>query len=488
MNFESNRPVKCGLYTRSPHLMHKTANFDSGRRDGYPWLRLAMTTTKELWENALVELELTISKPNFNTWFKDTHIVRVEDGAVHLGVPSQFARDWLSTKFHKDILRSLRGLSENVRVVEYVISRSAKKTSEEVALSVPAAAQELPLEAVHPKTNLNPRFTLGSFVVGPFNELAHAAAQAVIRKPGIAYNPLLVYGPTGLGKTHLIQAVGNHFRMSAPERKVYYTTSEKFSMDYVSSLQSNKTQSFKEKYRQYDLLIMDDIQFLAGRDKIKEEFFHLFNFLHDNNKQLVFSSDQHPNVIQNLEDRLKSRFAAGMVVSVTPPDHQSRLAIVRSKAAAHGVMMPDEVLEYLAATVEGNVRELEGALNTLLIQFEMRGNPLTLSDAKTLLRGAGAATKKAVSVQEVVKTIASFYGVEETSIYEKTRRKEVVRPRQVIMYLLREDFRISFPTIGEKLGGRDHTTVIHSCEKIRNDILGDSVLSQEVHQIRLMLK
>jgi chromosomal replication initiator protein len=447
-----------------------------------------MTTTKELWENALVELELTISKPNFNTWFKDTHIVRVEDGSVHLGVPSQFARDWLSTKFHKDILRSLRGLSESVRGVEYVISRSAKKASEEVARAVPAAASELPLEEVHQKTNLNPRFTLGSFVVGPFNELAHAAAQAVIRKPGIAYNPLLIYGPTGLGKTHLIQAVGNHFRMSAPERKVYYTTSEKFSMDYVSSLQTNKTQSFKEKYRQYDLLIMDDVQFLAGRDKIKEEFFHLFNFLHDNNKQLVFSSDQHPNVIQNLEDRLKSRFAAGMVVSVTPPDHQSRLAIVRSKAAAHGVMMPDEVLEYLAATVEGNVRELEGALNTLLIQFEMRGNPLTLSDAKTLLRGAGAATKKAVSVQEVVKTIAGFYGVEENSIYEKTRRKEVVRPRQVIMYLLREDFRISFPTIGEKMGGRDHTTVIHSCDKIRNDLLGDSVLSQEVHQIRLMLK
>jgi len=446
-----------------------------------------MTTTKELWENALVGLELPIAKAAFNTWFKDTHIVRVEDGSVYLGVPSQFARDWLSTKFHKDIVRSLRMLSESVRNVEYVISRGAKRAQEEPRV-VPPPPTELALEPVHQKTSLNPRFTFSSLVVGPFNELAHAAAQAVVRKPGIAYNPLFIYGPTGLGKTHLIQAIGNHFRVQAPDRKVYYVTSERFSMDYVSALQAGKVQSFKEKYRQYDLLIMDDVQFLAGRDKIKEEFFHLFNFLHDNNKQLVFSSDQHPNVIQNLEDRLKSRFSAGMIVSVTPPDHQSRLAIIRTKASAHNFILPDDVLEYLATTIEGNVRELEGALNTLMIQFEMRGEPLTISDVKTLLRGQGAAAKKAVSVQEVVKTIANFYGVEEGSIYEKTRRKEVVRPRQVIMFLLREDFRISFPTIGDKLGGRDHTTVIHSCEKIKNDLRSDSVLSNELHQIRLMLK
>lgn len=469
--------------------MHKNANFDGAVHTKYaePTSEDHMTTTKELWENALVELELTISRPNFNTWFKDTHITRIEDGVVYLGVPSQFARDWLSTKFHKDILRSLRGLSESVRSVEYVISRGPKKTQEEPR-HIPPPPTELPLEAVHAKTSLNPRFTFSSLVVGPFNELAHAAAQAVVRKPGIAYNPLLIYGPTGLGKTHLIQAIGNHFRMNAPDRKVYYVTSERFSMDYVSALQAGKVQSFKEKYRQYDLLIMDDVQFLAGRDKIKEEFFHLFNYLHDSNKQLVFTSDQHPNVIQNLEDRLKSRFAAGMVISVTPPDHQSRLAIVRTKAAAHNVLLADEVLEYLATTVEGNVRELEGALNTLLIQFEMRNTPLTLNDAKTLLRGAGSAAKKAVSVQEVVKIISSFYGVEEASIYEKTRRKEVVRPRQVIMFLLREDFRISFPTIGERLGGRDHTTVIHSCDKIKNDLRSDSVLNNEIHQIRLMLK
>lgn len=443
------------------------------------------TTTKEIWENALVELELAISRPNFNTWFKDTHLIRVEDGVAYLGVPSQFARDWLSTKFHKDILHSLRGLSENIRTVEYIISRGSKKVVEEVHTTAPT---ELPLESVHQKTNLNPRFTLSSFIVGPFNELAHAAAQAVIRKPGIAYNPLLVWGPTGLGKTHLIQAIGNHFRINAPDRKIQYVTSEKFAMDYVASVGSGKVQWFKEKYRQYDVLIMDDVQFLAKMEKTKEEFFHLFNFLHDNNKQLVFSSDQHPNMIQNLEDRIKSRLNAGMIVSVTPPDHESRLAIVQAKAAQHNFIVANEIMEYLASTVEGNVRELEGALNTLLIQFEMRGKPITLTDAKLLLRGAGSVIKKAISVQEVVKTIANFYGIEEVSIYEKTRRKEVVRPRQVIMYLLREDFRISFPTIGDKLGGRDHTTVIHSCDKIKNDIHTDSILNQEIHQIRLMLK
>ncbi len=472
-----------------PHLVHNFGLFDAPPSLAYPVDKLLasylMTTTKELWENALTELELTISKPNFNTWFKDTHLMRVEEGTAYLGVPSQFARDWLSTKFHKDILRSLRDLSENIRMVEYVISRSSKKPVEEVR---PPQASELPLETIHSKTNLNPRFTLSTFIVGPFNELAHAAAQAVIRKPGLAYNPLLIYGPTGLGKTHLIQAVGNHFRVHTPDRKIQYVTSEKFSMDYVSSLQAGKVQNFKEKYRSYDLLIMDDIQFLAKMEKTKEEFFHLFNFLHDGNKQLVFSSDQHPNLISGLEDRLKSRLNAGMIISVTPPDHESRLAIVRSKAAAHNFILSDEVLSYLATTIEGNVRELEGALNTLLIQFEMRGKPITLADAKILLRGSGGAIKKAVSVQEVVKTIAGFYGIEESSIYEKTRRKEVVRPRQVIMFLLREDFHISFPTIGEKLGGRDHTTVIHSCDKIKNDLTTDSILSNEIHQIRLMLK
>ena len=445
-----------------------------------------MSTNKELWENVLTELELSLSKANFTTWFRDTHIVRQDDGVIYLGVPNQFVKDWLASKYHKLILGSLRKLDPAVRAVEYVISRGVSKRQES-AQPRPAAVPELPLESVHAQSNLNPRYTFDSFIVGQFNELAYAAAQAVMKKPGIAYNPLFLYGPTGLGKTHLIQAIGNYFKSVAPERKVFYVTSEKFSMDYVAGVQSGKIQMFKEKYRQYDLLIMDDIQFLSTREKTKEEFFHLFNYLHDSNKQLVFSSDQHPNVIQNLEDRLRSRLSAGMIVSVTPPDKESRLAILRTKSVANNMVLPDEIMEYVADTIEGNIRELEGAFNTLLMQAQLKDRTLSLADTKALLRNVGQ-PKKAISVREIIKSVADFYGVEEGSIYEKTRRKEVVKPRQVIMYLLRDDFRMSFPTIGDKLGGRDHTTVIHSCEKIRNDLKSDSALTQEINQLRLMLK
>ncbi len=445
-----------------------------------------MSTNKELWENVLTDLELSLSKANFTTWFKDTHIVRQDDGVVYLGVPNQFVKDWLASKYHKLILGSLRKLDTSVRAIEYLISRGISKR-QEAAVPKHSTLSELPLESVHAQTNLNPRYTFETFVVGGFNELAHAAAQAVIKRPGIAYNPLFVYGPSGLGKTHLIQAVGNYFKVMAPERKVFYVTSEKFSMDYVSAVQAGKVHNFKEKYRQYDLLIMDDIQFLSTREKTKEEFFHLFNFLHDNNKQLVFSSDQHPNIIQNLEDRLRSRFSAGMIVSVTPPDKESRLAILGTKAAAQNFNLPPEILDYIADSVEGNIRELEGALNTLICQAQLKDRTLTLSDAKALLRNVGQ-PKKAVSVREIIKVVADFYGVEEGSIYEKTRRKEVVKPRQIIMYILREDFHISFPTIGDKLGGRDHTTVIHSCEKIREEVKINSELAQEISQIRIMLK
>lgn len=444
-----------------------------------------MTTTRELWENALAEIELSLPKAAFTTWFRDTHIARVEEGIVYVGVPSQFVRDWFSTKYHKLILGSLRRLESGVRSVEYTISKHPKKTSEEVAY--PAGLGELPLESVHTTTNLNPRHTFDLFIVGPFNELSHAAAQAVIRKPGIAYNPLFIYGETGLGKTHLIQSIGNHFRANAPDRKVYYITSEKFYLEYVSAMQENKTPQFKEKYRTYDLLIMDDIQFLSDKTGTQEELFHLFNALFDKNKQLVFSSDQHPNLIRALADRLRSRFSQGMVVSVTPPDHESRLAILRAKASARGIVIPDELLDCIAVSVEGNIRELEGALNTILLSSEMKAGPLNLAEVKNLLRTANR-PKKAVSIGEVVKLVADFYGIEEASIYEKTRRKEVVRPRQIIMFVLREDFRISFPTIGERLGGRDHTTVIHSCEKVKNDIKTDSSLLNEVNQIRVMLK
>ena len=265
---------------------------------------------KKLWDSVLVEMELSLSKPNFNTWFKDTLIVRQEDGAVYLGVPNTFVQDWLGSKFHNTILRALRTLSPSIQSLHYIISKEDNR-EKLVFEKTPQITKELPMADVYinKEDNLNPRYTFETFVVGPFNEFAHAASQAIIKKPGIVYNPLFIYGGTGHGKTHLIQAIGNHIK-NMGNRKVFYTTSEKFSQEYINALQLNKPNFFKEKYRKYDVLIMDDIQFFSGKMKIQEELFHLFNHLYDNNKQIIFSSDKHPGLIQDLEERLKSRFKA----------------------------------------------------------------------------------------------------------------------------------------------------------------------------------
>ena len=444
---------------------------------------------KQLWTKVLTEVELSISKPNFNTWFKDTFILKKDGGTVHIGVPNAFAREWLSTKYHTFLLKNLRSLAEDIRGIEYVVSKSNphkhKKDEESVHESVTTT---LPLEEhyVNKEDNLNPRYTFDSFVIGPFNELAHAAAQAVIERPGIVYNPLFIYGNTGHGKTHLIQAIGNQIKKLYDKKNVYYVTSEKFTLDYINSVQVGKANNFKEKYRKYDVLIMDDIQFFTGKEKSQEELFHLFNYLYDNNKQIIFSSDKHPNYINNLEDRLKSRFGAGMIVDIPSPDVESRMAILKNKARNNGIILQDDILQYLASNITTNIRELEGVLNTLACQADLKKRDLTINEIKYLIKDT-AQRPKLKSPQEVVKIISDYYNITENVIYEKTRRKEVIKPRQIIMYILREDFNISYPSIGQKLGGRDHTTVIHSCEKIKTELDRNDVLAQEINQIRSML-
>jgi len=449
-----------------------------------------MMDNKKLWDSVLVELELGLSKANFNTWFKDTFIAKQDDGAVVLSVPNAFVKDWLLNKYHKNILKLLRGLSENIRSVDYLICKDdyKKKEPENTSLSVKNVNVELPLNDfyVDKETNLNPRYNFDSFIIGPFNELAHAAAQAIIKNPGRVYNPFFVYGDTGRGKTHLIQAVGNHIKMNFPSLKIYYMTSEKFTVDYFNCLQMNKMGYFKEKYRKYDVLIMDDIQFFSSKEKSQEEFFHLFNSLHENGKQIIFSSDKHPNFIPNLEDRIKSRFSAGMIVDIPAPDQESRAAILRHKAKNLNFQLQDDVVDYLSSVVEGNIRELEGVLNSIVCQAQLKGRDLVVSEIKNLIKNCEK-PKRAVSVKEVVKAVANFYNIEEEVVYEKTRRKEVVKPRQITMYILREDYNVSYPAIGQKLGGRDHTTVIHSYEKVKNDLKNDHVLEQELNQIRLMI-
>lgn len=440
---------------------------------------------RQVWDSALNEIELNLSRANFTTWFKNTSLIKEEDGIVHLGVPSSFVQEWLSNKYHKFILKSLRDKSENIRGVEYVIVAKNDQKDAGSSIEKMSTSKELPLQDlyINKEDNLNPKYTFDSLVVGPFNELAYSAAQAVYKTPGIAYNPLFVYGKTGLGKTHLLQAIGNGIKKDSSDKKVFYVTSEKFFLDYVTAVQANKIYIFKEKYRKYDVFIMDDIQVLANKKGTQEELFHLFNILSDNNKQIIFSSDKHYNNIPNIEDRLKTRFGAGMIVDISEPDFESKIAIINKKTQNFPFKVPNDVIDFLAGNFSGSIREIEGIINVVFCQSQIKNKPLDLSDVKKIIKN-NEKPKKSASVDDIVSIVADFYGIEKESIHQKTRRKEVVKPRQIVMYILREDFQMSFPTIGQKLGGRDHTTVIHSCEKIKNDIKNNPSLLQELDRIR----
>lgn len=453
--------------------------------------------TKELWNHCLVEMEGEVSKANFNTWLRDTSLVKEDAGTVYVGVPNEFAKDWLSNKFHKLIMRVLRNAYEHTRNVEYIVVKGdpkQQKIGQPTHLKPEFSVnQELPIKDlyINKDDNLNPRYTFDTFVVGPFNELAYAATQAAVARPGKQYNPLFIYGSSGLGKTHLIQSVGNAIKEKFPEKKVFYITQEKFANDFIGSMTTNKSSgsnmAFKEKYRKYDAIIIDDIQLVGKMEKTQEELFHLFNSFYESGKQIVFSSDKHPNFIPGLEDRMRTRFAQGMIVDITEPEYESRLAILKAKAQDSGLNLPDELIEYIASSITGNVRELEGSLNSIVLQSQMKGRFPTLLETKNLLKNS-IKQKKTASVDEVVKTISEFYSVEKDLIKEKTRRKEIVKVRQIIMYILREDFNVSYPLIGQKLGGKDHTTVIHSCLKVKNDMKNDMLIAQEIDQIRALFK
>lgn len=447
---------------------------------------MSTTEPKQLWQDALNEIEMSVSPANFSTWFKQTYIIKEEDGIVYLGVPNTFVKEWLSVKYHKLILKSVRNLSGGVRNVEYVIAKITGADTFNPQQETPTSPNEqFPLKDlyINKEDNLNPRYNFDSFIIGPFNDLAYTAAQAIIKKPGVAHNPLVVYGQTGLGKTHLIQSTGNELKKNG--LRVFYTTSEKFSLDYTNSVMNNQRNSFKEKYRKYDVFIMDDIQFLSKKEGTQEEIFHLFNELYEKNKQIIFSSDKHHNYIPNLEDRLKTRFSQGITVDIAQPDYESRLMIIQTKLKSYNFELSKEILDYIATNIIGSIRELEGILNTISCQVELHRKPLQIADIKEIVKN-NTRPKKTLDIKEITKIVADFYHLEEGLIHKKTRRKEIVKPRQVLMYLLREDFGTSFPLIGQKLGGRDHTTVIHACEKIKGDIKKDSALVQELEQLRTM--
>ncbi|MEK7134917.1 MAG: chromosomal replication initiator protein DnaA, partial [Patescibacteria group bacterium] len=385
---------------------------------------------------------------------------------VTIAVPNSFTKEWLENKYHKFILRSLRNLESEIKEVNYQIKQNIIKEDfkgkhvfreEDKAVRKQLDFQELNVNAL---TNLNPRYTFDNFVVGSSNELAQAAALAVTKNLGKKYNPLFIYGGVGLGKTHLIQALGNQVKKEDQIKKVKYVTSERFTSEVIAALRSgslrpNDIDDFKKRWREIDLLIIDDIQFLSGKEKTQEEFFHTFNALYDAGKQIVLSSDRPPKSIQTLEERLRSRFEGGMIADIAYPDLETRIAILKSKAGEKGVVLSDEIFEYIAQNIKKNVRELEGALNRLIAaNYQLNQKGLNLNDAKKILNSILNTPKKSTTLKNIIKAVAEFYDVSEKDLLERSRKKEIVKPRQVIMYLLREELKSSFPFIGLKIGGR----------------------------------
>jgi len=449
----------------------------------------------ELWKAALGEIELQISKANFKTWLQNTSITEKKDGVVTIAVPNSFTKEWLENKYHKFILRSLRNLESEIKDVNYQIKQSLIKENlnnkniiqEDELIKKQLDFQELNVNAI---TNLNPRYTFENFVVGSSNELAHAAALAVTKNLGKKYNPLFIYGGVGLGKTHLIQAIGNQVQKDSPNKKIKYVTSERFTSEVISALRSgslrpNDIDDFKKRWREIDLLIIDDIQFLSGKEKTQEEFFHTFNALYDAGRQIILSSDRPPKSIQTLEERLRSRFEGGMIADISYPDLETRIAILKSKASEKNIKLSDEIFEYIAENIKKNVRELEGALNRLIAaNHNTVYKELDLSSAKKILNSILNAPKKNTTFKNIIKAVADFYDISEKDLLERSRKKEIVKPRQVTMYLLREELKSSFPFIGSKIGGRDHTTAIHACEKIKKELESDLNLSDEINLIK----
>lgn len=450
----------------------------------------------DIWQAVLGELEVTLSQGNFITWFKNTRLLKQESGQVVIGVSNPFVKQTLEKKYGSLIASTLNKQGIEVQQIEYKMLPASKLVTPIQApidfknsQSNSAGTQET--LARHTTTAgpknfrqaLNERYALDNFVVGDGNELAFAACQAITQKPGTKYNPLHLYGGVGIGKTHLIQAVGNALQARNPEAKVLYIATEQFVQEFVQALRNRSTASFARYYRSADVLIVDDVQFIAGKDKMQEEFFHTFNTLHQANKQIIMSSDKPPRDIVGLEDRLKSRFAGGMSIDMQIPDFETRCAIIQTKAQHHNGELDHGVVEYLAKNIQTNIRELEGALNQLLAYCEMRGLEPTLSIASSLLN-VSKARPKHLSAKQIIERTARHFQIPVEEIVGPKRDKDIVVPRQVAMYILRNELKLSFPKIAKELGRKDHTTAIHSVEKIDKEVRVDASLRMAITEIR----
>lgn len=446
---------------------------------------------EQLWQATLGELELSLSKANFTTWFKQTAIASLENGRVVVSVPNTFTKTWLEKKYQKTLLSSLSRLTDR-EVKEIVFQVGARPalfnpSSSAVPISISINHGATPVNTMVNEGGLNPRYVFTTFIIGKGNELAHAAAKAVADKPGLAYNPLFFYGGVGLGKTHLLQAIGNEIRRREPNKRVLYATCETFTNEFIEAIRSGRGKKFHDTYRNVDVLLIDDIQFISGKTETQEAFFHTFNDLHQANKQIAISSDRHPKAIPTLENRLISRFEAGMITDIAPPDFETRSAILETKCQEKNYQLSEEIIRFLAANIQSNVRELEGVLNKIIAFHQLKNIPPTLDFIKTMLISTQQANKKSFTPKQLIQTVAAFYDIQIEELLGQSREKRLAYPRQIVMYLLREDLRSSYPAIGHELGGRDHTTAMHACEKIARNLENDPRLKHEIDMIKQRL-
>jgi chromosomal replication initiator protein len=449
-------------------------------------------TNEELWQAVLAQIQFAVSRANFATWFKNTKIISNKNGEILISVPNSFSKEWLNNKYQSLILKILRSLDKNVRVIDFVVKsqttpQKTKTHSHLTQITLENSQLQFKEFKVNQKTNLNPRYTFENFVVGSFNELAHAAAWAVSENPGSVYNPLFIYGGVGLGKTHLLQATGNRITTLFSNKIVKYTTSESFISSIVEAIKNREIDELKKKLRKIDVLIMDDVQFFAGKEKTQEEFFHIFNSLYQAQKQIILSSDRPPNAIPALEERLRSRFEGGMIADIGTPDLETRIAILKAKCEEKEIELSQEVLEYIASNIQRNIREMEGALNRLVVYQKLNQKIPDIQVTKKLLRNLIISPKKATTFKKIIKVVSAFYDLDEKDIILPTRRKEIVKPRQIAMYLLREELNESYPSIGRKFQGKDHTTAIYAYEKISKQLEEDDNLLTEINLIKQRL-
>jgi len=441
----------------------------------------------QLWETALGEIELQISKPNYVTWLKNSSLVDKQDGIVLVSLPNNFAKEWVENKYQKIILGTLRNLDETTKKVQFTVHSKPTQLSKRNKSAFPNESKsQLVFEElkIDPETNLNPRYTFNSFVVGKTNQLAFAAASATIEEIGKKYNPLFIYGGVGLGKTHLIQGIGNEIKKKYDNKvRVKYVSSEKFTNDVIYGIRNKRMEDMKEKYRNVDVLIIDDIQFIGGKASTEEEFFHTFNALYENNKQIIISSDRPPKFIPTLEERLRSRFEGGMIADIGYPDFELRLAILRTKLQEREVVLPDPILEFVANKIQKNLRELEGVLNRILF-YQQAKLDISLKTVETLVNETIQQPTKNINPNQVIKAVADFFGISAPDLTGRCRQKSIVEPRQIAMYLLRDILGLSYPFIGEKLGKRDHTTAIYAYEKMNQGITKNQDLNQKIIAIK----